>query len=205
MSSVKENAMKHTIAVLVENHFGVLARVAGLFSARGYNISSLAVGETQDPTVSRITIVAGGDLKILDQITKQLNKLIDVIHVSDLSGEDHIARELVLVKVNCTRQHRAEIMQIISTFRAKVVDVSHGHATVEVTGSEGKVDALVELMQPYGILEVARTGMIALGRDSEVSFKGSPKASAGKKKLVKKKSIKKKASKKKVTKRRKKK
>jgi len=201
--------MKHTIAVLVENHFGVLARVVGLFSARGYNIASLAVGETHDPTISRITIVVGGDLKILDQIIKQLNKLIDVIHVKDLSDQDHISRELILIKVTCVRQHRAEIMQIVSTFRAKVVDVSHGHATVEVTGSEGKVDALVELMKPYGILEVVRTGTIALGRDAEVSSEAAlgasrPKKKSVKKKLAKKKTVKKKKATKKVKKKKKK-
>jgi len=162
--------MKHTIAILVENHFGVLSRVAGLFSARGFNIDSLAVGETHDSTVSRITVVVEGDLKVLDQIIKQLNKLVDVIKVKDISSEEHIARELVLIKVNCTTKHRSEIMQIVSTFRAKIVDVSLGHATVEVTGSEGKVDALIELLRPYGIIEVVRTGLIALGRESEVVY-----------------------------------
>ena len=167
----EEPLMTHIISVLVENHFGVLARVAGLFSARGYNIDSLAVGETEDPHISRMTIVAKGDLRILDQIIKQLNKLVDVLKVQDITKDDHIARELVLVKVKCERKYRAEIMQIISTFRAKVVDVSHGHAVVEVTGQEGKVDALLESMEPYGILEVARTGLIALGRSSEVVYK----------------------------------
>ena len=187
--------MKHTIAILVENQFGVLARVAGLFSARGYNIDSLAVGETHDPTISRITVVVEGDLKVLDQIVKQLNKLVDVIKVKDISSEDHIARELVLMKVHCTTEHRSEIMQIITTFRAKVVDVSLGHATVEVTGSEGKVDALIELLRPYGLIEVVRTGLIALGRESEVAYEGQPqdgrvpkksKKTAGKKVLVRK-------------------
>lgn len=165
--------MKHTIAILVENHFGVLARVAGLFSARGFNIDSLAVGETQDPTISRITVVVEGDMKVLDQIIKQLNKLVDVIKVKDVSSEDHISRELVLIKVHCTTKYRSEIMQIIATFRAKVVDVSLGHATVEVTGSEGKVDALIELLRPYGLVEVVRTGLIALGRESEVTYEGN--------------------------------
>ena len=163
--------MKHIISVLVENHFGVLARVAGLFSARGFNIDSLAVGETQEPSISRMTVVVEGDMKVLDQIIKQLNKLVDVIKVQDISSEEHIARELVLIKVNCTTENRAEIMQIVSTFRAKVVDVSAGHATVEVTGPEGKVDALVELLNPYGIIEVVRTGLIALGRKSELVWK----------------------------------
>jgi len=170
--------MKHIIAILVENHFGVLARVAGLFSSRGFNIDSLAVGETEDPTISRMTIVAEGDLKVLDQIIKQLNKLVDVIKVKDLTSEEHIARELVLLKINCDRKTRTEIMQIISTFRAKVVDVSLGHATVEVTGSEGKVDALIELLRPYGITEVVRTGLIAVGRESEVIFDGKSQEGA---------------------------
>jgi acetolactate synthase-1/3 small subunit len=170
--------MKHIIAVLVENHFGVLARVAGLFSARGFNIDSLAVGETEDPTISRMTIVVEGDLKILDQIIKQLNKLVDVVKVQDLTSEDHLARELVLLKVNCSRENRTEIMQIISTFRAKIVDMSVGHATVEVTGPEGKVDALVELLMPYGILEVVRTGLIAISRESAVTFDGKSQQGA---------------------------
>lgn len=156
--------MKHTIAVLVENHFGVLARVAGLFSARGFNIDSLAVGETQDPTVSRMTIVSTGDDRILEQIIKQLNKLIDVIHVGDISKEDMIERELVLVKMHSEGETRNDIMQIVNTFRAKIVDVNPTSMTIEVTGGEGKVDAMLELLQPLGVAEVVRTGLIALSR-----------------------------------------
>lgn len=160
--------MKHTISVLVENHFGVLTRVAGLFSARGFNIDSLAVGETHDPTVSRMTIVVTGDDRIVEQIIKQLDKLIDVIKVDDLSGEDMIDRELILVKVNADAASRNDIMQIVNTFRAKVVDVNPQSLTIEVTGGEGKIDAMLELLSPFGILETVRTGTIALSRRKEI-------------------------------------
>lgn len=163
--------MKHTISVLVENHFGVLAHVAGLFSARGFNIDSLAVGETEDPTVSRMTIMAHGDDRVIEQIIKQLNKLIDVIKVQDLSEEENIARELVLVKVNASANIRSDILQIVNTFRAKVVDVSANSLTVEVTGSEEKIDAMLELLRPFGIKEVVRTGTIALARKSELNLR----------------------------------
>ena len=160
--------MKHTISVLVENHFGVLTHVAGLFSARGFNIDSLAVGETHDPTVSRMTIVVHGDDRIVEQIIKQLNKLIDVIKVEDLSGEDLIDRELVLVKINADAQSRNDIMQIVNTFRAKVVDVNPQSITIEVTGGESKIDAMIELLAPFGIRETVRTGLVALSRRKEL-------------------------------------
>jgi len=156
--------MKHTISVLVENHFGVLARVSALFSARGYNIDSLCVGETEDPTVSRMTVVVRGDDTVLDQIIKQLNKLVDVIEVIDLTSGDFVERELVMIKVNATGKHRSEIIEIASIFRAKVVDVSAGSMIVEVTGSEAKVEAFVNMMRPFGILELVRTGEIAITR-----------------------------------------
>lgn len=194
---------KHTIAVLVENHFGVLGKVAGLFSARGFNIDSLTVGETQDPTVSRMTIVAKGDDSIIEQIIKQLNRLIDVIEVKDLSTEEIIDRELVLVKVTADKNSRPDIMQIVTTFRAKVVDVNQDTITIEVTGGEGKIDAMLELFVPFGILEIVRTGLIAMSRDSEfvipgskVSSKPSKKKKATKKKVAKKKTAKKKRSRK---------
>ncbi|MBI1977917.1 MAG: acetolactate synthase small subunit [Candidatus Omnitrophica bacterium] len=161
--------MKHTVSVLVENHFGVLARVAGLFSARGFNIDSLAVGETEDPTVSRMTIVAHGDDRVIEQIMKQLNKLIDVIKVQDLTNEDMIDRELVLIKVGTTAASRNEVMQIVNTFRAKMLDVKPSWITIEVTGNEGKIDALLELLRPFGLKEVVRTGSIALSRKSALS------------------------------------
>jgi acetolactate synthase-1/3 small subunit len=167
--------MKHTIGVLVENHFGVLTRVSGLFSARGFNISSLAVGETEDPTISRMTIVVDGDERILEQIMKQLNKLIDVIKVCDLTQEDSIDRELALIKVMVAPETRAEIIQIVNTFRAKVVDVNPRTITIESTGPEGKIDTLIELMIPFGILEVVNTGIIAIARNSELRFAPAPK------------------------------
>ncbi|MBU1862153.1 MAG: acetolactate synthase small subunit [Candidatus Omnitrophica bacterium] len=160
--------MKHTISVLVENHFGVLAHVAGLFSSRGFNINSLAVGETEDPSISRMTIVVGGDEHVLEQVMKQLNKLVDVIKVVDMTNQESIDRELVLVKVNVTSSTRMEVMQIVQTFRAKIVDASSNVMTIEVTGTDSKVDAMLELMQPYGIKEVARTGVISMARKSEV-------------------------------------
>jgi acetolactate synthase-1/3 small subunit len=155
---------KHTISVLVENKFGVLSRVAGLFSARGYNIESLSVGETLDPTVSRMTIVVYGDEFVIEQVMKQLHKLIDVIKVTDLSDEDHVERELMLIRVNAEPQHRAEILRTAEVFRARVVDVSPVTFTIEATGDEGKLEALVELLRPMGIQELVRTGKVAIAR-----------------------------------------
>ena len=160
--------MQHTVSVLVENHFGVLARVAGLFSARGFNIDSLAVGETQDPEVSRMTVIAKGDDRVVDQIMKQLNKLVDVICVEDLTAQDMIARELVLLKIGANNATRADIMQVVNTFRAKIVDVSPESLTIEVTGSEGKIDAMLELLRPFDLREVVRTGQIAMDRRGEL-------------------------------------
>ncbi|MBN1493880.1 MAG: acetolactate synthase small subunit [Candidatus Omnitrophica bacterium] len=179
--------MKHTIGILVENHFGVLTRVSGLFSARGFNISSLAVGETEDPTISRMTIVVDGDERILEQIMKQLNKLIDVIKVADLTQEDSIDRELALIKVAVTPATRAEIIQIVNTFRSKIVDVNPRTLTIEMTGPEGKIDALIELMKPFGILEVVNTGIIAIARASELRFNTAKQGPAGKAKTATKK------------------
>ena len=155
---------KHTIGVLVENKFGVLSRVAGLFSARGYNIESLSVGETIDPTVSRMTLVVRGDEFVIEQVTKQLHKLIDVIKVNDLTDEAHVERELVLMRVNAEPQHRAEILRATDIFRAKVVDVTALSFTLEVTGDEQKIEAMIELLRPIGIQEVVRTGKVAIAR-----------------------------------------
>jgi acetolactate synthase I/III small subunit len=155
---------KHTIAVLVENKFGVLSRVAGLFAARGYNTESLLVGETVDPSVSRMTIVVHGDEFVIEQVMKQLHKLVDVIKVSDLTEDDHVERELVLIRVNAEPQHRAEILRIADIFRAKVVDVTPSSFVLEGTGDEAKVDALIELLKPMGIQEVVRTGKVAIAR-----------------------------------------
>ncbi len=168
--------MKHTIAVLVENHFGVLARVAGLFSARGFNIDSLAVGETHDPTVSRMTIVSHGDERVLEQIVKQLSKLIDVIQVQDLKSEELLDRELLLVKVTNDAATRNDVMQIVNTFRGKIVDVNPETLIIEVTGGESKVDAMLELLAPIGIRETVRTGLIALSRRKEIAVSTPAKA-----------------------------
>ena len=159
-----EEHRKHTIAVLVENKFGVLSRVAGLFSARGYNIESLSVGETLDATVSRMTLVVRGDAFIIEQVIKQLHKLIDVIKVTDLSEEDHVEREMILLKVNAEPTSRAEILRIADIFRAKVVDVTPTTYTLEVTGEEGKIEAIIDLLRPFGIQEVVRTGKVAIAR-----------------------------------------
>jgi len=156
--------MKHIISVLVENKSGVLSHVAGLFSSRGFNISSLAVGETQDPTVSRMTIVVEADERILEQIMKQLNKLIDVIKVQDLTGQDFIDRELVLVKVDAKSSSRSEILQIANTFRARVVDVNPKTVTIEVTGHTKKINAMLQLLLEFGIKDIVRTGRIAMTR-----------------------------------------
>jgi acetolactate synthase I/III small subunit len=158
---------KHTIAVLVENKFGVLSRVAGLFSARGYNIESLSVGETLDPTVSRMTLVVRGDAFIIEQVIKQLHKLIDVIKVTDLSEEDHVEREMLLLKVNAEPTSRAEILRIADIFRAKVVDVTPTTYTLEITGEEGKIEAIIDLLRPFGIQEVVRTGKVAIARSAK--------------------------------------
>jgi acetolactate synthase I/III small subunit len=156
--------MRHTIFVLVENKFGVLARVAGLFSGRGYNIDSLNVGETEDPTVSRMTIVARGDDRIIEQITKQLNKLIDVIKVTDLTEEAHIERELVLIKVSATAKVRSEIIQLADIFRSSIVDVSHETLVISAIGDGDKINAMIDMLRPYGIREIARSGKVAISR-----------------------------------------
>lgn len=156
--------MRHTISILVENRFGVLARISGLFSGRGYNIESLSVAPTMDVTSSRMTIVTRGDDAVIEQITKQLNKLIDVIKVVDFTSENYIEREIVMVKVNAEPTNRAEILRMVEIFRGKVVDVSSKTYTIEVTGAEGKVSAFIEMIKPLGIIELARSGKIAMSR-----------------------------------------
>jgi acetolactate synthase-1/3 small subunit len=156
--------MRHTISVLVENKFGVLTRVAGLFSGRGYNIDTLNVGPTQDPSQSRMTIVTRGDDATVDQIVKQLNKLVDVLSVHDFREGEYVDRELVLLKVKVDSKSRAEVMQITDIFRAKIVDVQPKSLTIEITGDEGKVGKFLELMNTFGISEVTRTGKVALPR-----------------------------------------
>lgn len=154
----------HTLSVLVENRPGVLARISGLFARRGFNIDSLAVGETQDPAVSRMTIVVRVESKPLEQITKQLHKLVNVLRVTELPRASSVERELVLIKIGIDPGRRAEVLEIAEIFRAKVVDVDQRALTIEATGSPDKVAALEELLRPYGIIELARTGRIALGR-----------------------------------------
>jgi acetolactate synthase I/III small subunit len=156
--------MKKTISVLVENHFGVLTHVSGLFSARGFNIDSLAVGETEDPTMSRMTIVVDGDEKTLEQVKKQLNRLIDVIKVIDLTEEVPIDRELLLARVKINGKNRPEVLQIADTFQAKMVDVKKDSAVIEVAGDKDKIKSFIEILKPFGILEIVRTGRIAMAR-----------------------------------------
>jgi acetolactate synthase-1/3 small subunit len=156
--------MRHTISVVVENKFGVLTRIAGLFSGRGYNIDTLNVAPTQDATTSRMTIVTRGDDATLDQIVKQLNKLVDILSVQDFREGEYIDRELVLIKVNVNSQSRAEIMQITDIFRAKIVDVQPTNLVIEVTGNESKIEKFIMLMKTFGIVELTRTGKIALPR-----------------------------------------
>lgn len=155
---------KHTISILVENEFGVLARVAGMFSGRGYNIESLSVAETLDPTVSRITLTVRGDDTVLQQLTRQLHKMVSVVMVVDFREGEFVERELALCKVRFDQDTRNEVMNVVSIFRAKVVDVASTTAMIETTGSEGKIDAMVRLLKPLGILEIARTGSAALYR-----------------------------------------
>lgn len=155
---------RHIISALVYNKPGVLARIATLFAARGYNIDSLAVGETENPEISRMTIIVRGDEKILEQVEKQLNKVIDVIKVYEFSKIEHIERDLILVKVNATSKTRAEIIEIAEIFRAKIVDVSHQSLVLEITGDEDKLTAFINLIKPYGIKELIRTGVIAIAR-----------------------------------------
>lgn len=156
--------MQHTISVLVENKFGVLTRVAGLFSGRGYNIDSLNVAPTHDSTASRMTIVTHGDESTIEQIVKQLKKLPDVLKVQDFREGEHVDRELVLIKVSVDSKTRAEVMQITDIFRAKIVDVQPKSLAIEITGTESKVEKFLELMNTFGVNEIARTGKIALPR-----------------------------------------
>ena len=159
--------MKHTISVLVENEFGVLTRVASLFSGRGFNIDSLSVAPTNEEGMSRMTIVTRGDENILEQITKQLNKLIDVIKVIDFTEGSAIDRELALVKVTAEDENRAEVLRIVDIFRAKIIDVTPKSYTIEATGSPLKIDAILELLRPLGLKELVRTGAVAIGRGAK--------------------------------------
>ncbi|MGO9482240.1 MAG: acetolactate synthase small subunit [Candidatus Kryptoniota bacterium] len=158
---------KHTISILVENKFGAMNRIVGLFSARGYNIDSISVGTSEDDSVARVTIVSKGDDDVIEQIIKQLNKLIDVTKVADLTYEGFVEREFVLIKVSANKNSRAEVMQISEIFRSKIIDISPRSMTIEATGSEQKVDAMIKMLEPFGIKEIARTGQVALKREFE--------------------------------------
>lgn len=159
----------HVLTALVENHPGVLARMAGLFARRGYNIESLTVSVTEDPGISRMTIVVGGDTMVLEQITKQLNKLIEVLRVVDYAEIPAVERELALIKVNAEAKDRAEIMQIVDIFRGRIIDMSDKTFIIEITGGTDKLDKFRELVEPYGIKEMVRTGVIAMARGSRTA------------------------------------
>lgn len=157
--------MRHTISLLVENRFGVLSRVSGLFSGRGYNIESISVGETLDPGISQMTIVTTGDDQVIEQINKQLNKLIDVIKVTDMVELDHVEREMILIKLAPKAERKAEVLNLTGIFRGRIVDSSDRTYTIEITGDEKKIEAFVNLMRPMGIKEMVRTGKVAIARE----------------------------------------
>lgn len=160
--------MRHTIAVIVENKSGVLTRIAGLFSRRSFNIDSLSVGATDNPDYSRMTITVEGDKDVLEQVIKQLSKLINVIRVSELAPSESVERELAVIKVTADKDSRGEIMQIVNIFRAKIIDVSARSMIIEVTGDEEKIDAIVQLLRQFGIKEMARTGKVSMIRGTRV-------------------------------------
>ncbi len=173
MAKSNQNQRLHTFSALVENRPGVLARVAGLFARRGFNIESLAVSITQDPSVSRMTIVAGGDERALEQIRKQLSRLIDVIKVYDHTGEAVVERELALIKVKADSSTRSEVVELANIFRAGIVDVSEDTLIIEITGDEEKIDAFIQLMRKFGIEEMVRTGKVVLPRGFQPQKKGA--------------------------------
>jgi len=162
------NMPKRILSVLVENHAGVLSRVAGLFSRRGFNIESLAVGITEDPDVSRMTIMVDGDDYLVEQVSKQLNKLIDIIKVRQLDEKESIIRELVLLKVTATAETRSEIIQIVDIFRGNIIDVSKNSLTIEITGDDNKINAFVEMVRCFGIKEMVRTGSVSIERGNKI-------------------------------------
>ncbi len=158
---------KHMLSLLVENHQGVLAKIASLIAAKGYNIDSLSVAETLDPTVSRMTMAVRGDEWVMEQMVKQFHRIIDVIKVMDLTDEAHVSREMLFVRVNAEPANRAEILRITEIFRGRIVDVTPSTYTIEVTGEESKVQAFLELLQPFGIQEIVRSGPLAIARGSK--------------------------------------
>lgn len=154
----------HIVSVLVENKFGVLARISTLFAARGFNIDSLSVSETEEPAISRMVIVVKGDDYILEQVTKQLNKLVDVIKVTDFKDTEYVEKGLALIKINMTKSTQNELIKLVGIFRARIEDISQNSVTVEMTGDENKINAFIKMVVPYGIKETCRTGIVALGR-----------------------------------------
>jgi acetolactate synthase-1/3 small subunit len=158
---------RHILSIQVENQPGVLSRVAGLFSGRGFNIESLCVAETMDPLISRITLVTNGDMGVVEQVKKQLNKLVNVLKVVDFTGANFVQREMALVKVRAKPENRAEILRLVDIFRCRIVDVGTAYYTVELTGDEGKMRAFLALLKPMGIKEIARTGALALAREKK--------------------------------------
>ena len=164
--------MRHTISLLVDNESGVLSRIAGLFSARGFNIESLCVAESLEPDTSRITLVTSGDPSIIEQVTKRFNNMVNVIKVSNLTGDTRVEREMILVRVEANKETRAEILRIVDIFRAKVVDVSQKNYMLELTGDIDKISAFIDLLKPLGIKEIARTGTVAMTREVQKKAEG---------------------------------
>ncbi|MBY0513291.1 MAG: acetolactate synthase small subunit [Gemmataceae bacterium] len=156
--------MRHLLSALVQNRPGVLAHVSGMLASRGFNIDSLAVGETEHHDLSRMTFVVNGDDAVLDQVRKQLDKIVTVVRVEDISSENYVERDLMLMKVRCAADQRPQVFQLAESFRGRVVDIQHANVMIEISGTEGKVEAFVDLMRPYGILELARTGRIGMVR-----------------------------------------
>jgi acetolactate synthase-1/3 small subunit len=171
--------MTHIISMLVENQQGVLARISGLFSGRGYNLESITAGVTTDPTVTRITLACTGDDAVVEQIKKQLNRLIDVIKVTELTGVQALNRELMLIKVSAKGRQRGEIFQVADVFKAQVMDVGHDTMSLELTGTPEKIDDFAALLQPYGIVEVARSGVVAMERSKKTAVPRAARAEAG--------------------------
>ncbi len=167
--------IRHVLSALVQNQPGVLAHVSGMLASRGFNIDSLAVGETEDPHLSRITFVVRGDDRVLEQVRKQLEKIVTVVRVIDISREDFVERDLMLIKVDAPPGSRAEILQLVQVFRGRIVDVGAEQMMVEISGQEKKIESFIDLMRPYGIRELARTGRIALVRSlSPIDAPGAP-------------------------------
>ena len=159
--------MKHILAVWVEHHSGVLTKISGLFSRRGYNIESLVVSRTEDSSIAHLTIVVWGDDRVIEQVKKQLNKLIDVIKVNDITNDEIVDRQLLLIRVSANNSNRSEIIQMIDIFRARIVDIGRKSLIIEVTGDEGKIQAMINALQPYGIQELVKTGIVAMARETK--------------------------------------